>query len=588
MAEIKCPKCATVFTPDESGLADIIKQVRDEQFENELKERDKLFLVAKEDAVKTATAETTSKLLEEQSNKDVLIAKLESELKSKNEASEKDKQLAVAEALRKVEQERDSLKTELDISEQAKALAISDVEKRLIKEKSEIEAEVTKLKIELQTNEEKSQTLLALELAKKDTEISELKSKEEAYDKDKQLAVTEAIRKVEQERDSFKSELDMSEQVKALAISDVEKRLIKEKSEIEAEIVKLKSDLQTSEEKSQNLLALEIAKKDTEISDLKSNFITQEAQLKQNSTNALTEIEKERDALANDLKSKENEIAFQLSQIKEQHQKEINLKNDEVAYYKDFKMKQSSKLLGETLEQHCQVSFNRLRSTAFKNAYFDKDNDASSGSKGDFIFKDYDDEGNEIVSIMFEMKNESDTTATKKKNDDFLDKLDKDRNQKGCEYAVLVSKLEQDDEYYNEGIVDKFYRYPKMYVIRPQFFIPMITVLRNAALSSLTYKTQLALARSQNIDITNFENDLFSFKTGFDKSVGYARDRYNDAVEGINNAIKQLEDIKEALRLSDKHLGTANNKLEDLTIKKLTKNNPTMITMFDEVNNRVN
>jgi len=493
MAEIKCPKCATVFTPDESGLADIIKQVRDEQFENELKEREKMFLVAREDAVKTATAETTSKLLEEQSKKDALIAKLESELNMKNEASEKDKQLAVAEALRKVEQERDSLKAELDKSEQAKALAISDAEKQLLKEKSDIEAEIVKLKVELQGKDATTQNILALELSKKDTEILEIKSR----------------------------------------------------------------------------------------------FITQEAQLKQESTNALAEIAKERDTLANDLKSKESEIAFQLSQVKEQHQKEINMKNDEVAYYKDFKAKQSTKMLGETLEQHCQDSFNKHRA-AFMNAYFEKDNDASAGSKGDFIFRDYDNEGNEIVSIMFEMKNEADTTATKKKNDDFLDKLDKDRNQKGCEFAVLVSLLEQDSEYYNDGIVAKTHKYPNMYVIRPQFFIPMITMLKNAALNSLTYKTQLVLAQSQNVDITNFENDLVNFKTGFDKNVGHARNKYNEAVKGIDNAIKQLENIKEALRVSDGHLGAANNKLEDLTVKKLTKNNPTMIAMFDEVNNRIN
>jgi len=493
MTKLKCPHCNEVFTPDESGLADIIKQVRDEQFDNELKEREKLFLAAKKDAVQIATAETTSKLLEEQSKKDALIAKLEAELKSRDDMSEKDKQ----------------------------------------------------------------------------------------------LAITEALKKVEQERDSFKSELDKSEQVKALAISDVEKRLIEEKSAKEAEIATLKVELQTAEEKSQHMLALELAKKDTEISELKGNFTTKEAQLKQESVNAIAEISKERDTLANDLKSKENEIALKLSQIKELHQNEISRKDDEVAYYKDFNVKQSTKMLGETLEQHCKISFDRHRS-AFKNAYFEKDNDASTGSKGDFIFRDYDDEGNEIVSIMFEMKNEADTTATKKKNEDFLKELDKDRNQKGCEYAVLVSRLEQDNEYYNDGIVDKFYRYPKMYVIRPQFFIPMITVLRNAALNTLTYKTQLALVKSQNIDITNFENDLFSFKTSFDKSLGFAHDRYEEAVDGIDNVIEKLKDIKEALRLFKKHLGSANNKLEDLTVQKLTKNNPTMIAMFEEVNNRIN
>jgi len=251
-----------------------------------------------------------------------------------------------------------------------------------------------------------------------------------------------------------------------------------------------------------------------------------------------------------------------------------------IAYYKDMKVKLSTKMVGETLEQHCETQFNQIRATAFPSAYFEKDNDAKTGSKGDYIYRELDDEGNEIISIMFEMKNEGDETATKKRNEDFLKELDKDRSEKGCEYAVLVSLLEADSELYNSGIVDISYRYPKMYVIRPQFFISMITVLRNAAMNSLKYKAELALVRSQNLDITHFEENLENFKTGFARNYELASRKFKTAIEEIDKTIDHLQKTKEALLSSDNNLRLANNKAEDLTIKRLTRGNPTMTEMF--------
>ena len=269
---------------------------------------------------------------------------------------------------------------------------------------------------------------------------------------------------------------------------------------------------------------------------------------------------------------------------KESYDAQLKNKDEQIEYYKDFKAKQSTKMIGESLEMHCYTEFNKLRSTGFKNAYFEKDNDARTGSKGDFIFRDYDDEGTEIISIMFEMKNEADTTATKHKNEDFFKELDKDRNQKNCEYAVLVSLLEADNELYNEGIVDVSHKYEKMYVIRPQFFIPMITLLRNAALHSLQYKKELALVREQNIDISNFEENMNTFKEGFSRNYRIASEKFAKAIDEIDKTISHLQKTKEALLSSDNNLRLANNKVEDLSIKKLTRNNPTMKAMFDELN----
>ncbi len=261
----------------------------------------------------------------------------------------------------------------------------------------------------------------------------------------------------------------------------------------------------------------------------------------------------------------------------------IKYKDDEITRVKDMKLKLSTKMLGETLEQHCEIEFNKLRSTAFQKAYFEKDNDSKSGSKGDFIYKESDEFGNEIISIMFEMKNEGDETATKKKNEDFLKELDKDRTEKKCEYAVLVSLLEVESEFYNTGIVDVSHRFSKMYVVRPQFFIPIITLLRNAAMSSLQYKSELALVRSQNIDITNFEEKINTFKLGFAKNYDLASRKFKEAIDGIDKTIKELEKTKLALLSSENNLRLANAKTEDLTIKKLTHGNPTMKTKFDEL-----
>jgi hypothetical protein len=305
-------------------------------------------------------------------------------------------------------------------------------------------------------------------------------------------------------------------------------------------------------------------------------------------TEAVQKIEKERDDLLNSLKNKETETQLLEKSLNEKFNDQlktkdeiIKLKDEEILMRKEMKLKLSTKMLGETLEQHCETEFNKLRSTAFQKSFFEKDNDAKSGSKGDYIYRETDDAGNEIISIMFEMKNEGDETATKKRNEDFFRELDKDRNEKKCEYAVLVSLLEPESEYYNTGIVDVSHRYNKMYVVRPQFFIPIITLLRNAAMNSIQYKAELALMRSQNIDITNFEEKMNKFKDGFARNYDIASRKFKDAIDGIDKTIRELQKTKEALLSSENNLRLANEKTEDLTIKKLTYNNPTMKAKFD-------
>ena len=324
-----------------------------------------------------------------------------------------------------------------------------------------------------------------------------------------------------------------------------------------------------------------VAPKDIKITELESKFEIFEVKQKSITTEAVSSIEKERDDLANKLEAKDNEQQLRESDLKEKHSSELQAKDEAIAFYRDFKAKLSTKMVGETLEQHCETEFNRIRAGAFPSAYFEKDNDASTGSKGDYIFKDLDDQGLEVVSIMFEMKNEGDETATKKKNEDFLKELDKDRNEKGCEYAVLVSLLEADSELYNSGIVDVSHRYPKMYVVRPQSFIPIVTLLRNSSLKAMKYKTELAQVRAQNIDITTFEGDLVDFKDTFGRNYRLASDGFEEAVKRIDEAIKDLEKTKVALHKSANNLRLANDKAEDLSIKKLTRGNPTMKEKFD-------
>ena len=420
MNEIKCPKCNQVFKVDESGFADIVKQVRDEEFARELHERESLMEKDKENAVELATRIT---------------------------------------------------------------------------------------KDELQDSS-----------AKKDIEIAELKAKIDAFETARDLAVAEAVSVIEKERDLLASDLKIKE--------------------------------------TENLLAI---------------------------TEAVNKIEKERDELAGKLENNDAEKRVLLASLEKNHEDELKRKDEMIAYYKDFKARQSTKMVGETLEQHCETQFNQIRAAAFPKAYFEKDNDARTGSKGDYIYRETDDDNVEIISIMFEMKNEGDETATKKKNEDFLKELDKDRNEKNCEYAVLVSLLESDSDLYNAGIVDVSYRFPKMYVIRPQFFIPMITVLRNAAMNSLEYKAELALVRNQNLDITNFEENIEAFKTGFSRNYELASRKFKSAIEGIDKTIKTLEKTKEDLLRSEDNLRLANSKAEDLTIKRLTRGNPTMTTMFKEL-----
>ncbi len=326
---------------------------------------------------------------------------------------------------------------------------------------------------------------------------------------------------------------------------------------------------------------------------MKSKIEKAESEKKLAVAEATKVIEKERDTLVNDLKIKETEKALLEKSIKEQYTNKlitkdetIRMKDAEIERLRDFKQKLSTKMLGETLEQHCEVEFNKLRATAFQNAYFEKDNDASGGTKGDFIYREIDDEGNEIISIMFEMKNENDETITKKKNEDFFAKLNKDRNSKNCEYAVLVSLLEAENEFYNNGIVDVSHRYEKMYVVRPQFFIPIITLLRNAAMNTLRYKQELNIIRNQNIDITKFEEKIEAFRKGFAYNYDLASRKFKTAIDEIDKTIIHLQKTKNALLSSENNLRLANNKADDLTIKKLTYGNPTMKEKFDSIRNK--
>ncbi|MHC2810358.1 hypothetical protein ACVMII_010165 [Bradyrhizobium diazoefficiens] len=453
MHEIICPHCAKAFKVDESGYADILKQVRDADFAKQLHERLELAERDKQSAVELAKAQVASDLQKTAAAKDAEIQ----ELKSKLEASGVSQKLAVTEALSAVEKERDRL---------ANALAESEREKKAASELAEA----------LLASEQHKIT------AAKEKEIQELKAKLQAVELEKKLAVTEAV----------------------------------------------------------------------------------------------GAIEKERDELKNGIKQVQLEKQLSEQSLKDKYETQIKDRDDAIERLKDMKARLSTKMVGETLEQHCETEFNRVRSMAFPRAYFEKDNDARTGSKGDYIFRDSDEAGTGIISIMFEMKNECDKTATKSKNEDFLKELDRDRTEKGCEYAILVSLLEPDNELYNTGIVDVFHRYPKMYVIRPQFFLPMITLLRNAAINSLKYKTELALVKAQNIDITQFESQLETFKTAFSKNFDLASRHFQTAIAEIDKSIDHLQKTKDALIGADRNLRLANDKAQDVTIKKLTKGNPTM------------
>ena len=371
-----------------------------------------------------------------------------------------------------------------------------------------------------------------------------------------------------------------------LAESHIKEELSKSLNEKDLEINNLKSELKAKEEQTQSKLEKEFQEKLNEklleIANLKKELELKDSKKELEIQKAITEKDRKIDSLSSELEIKNKEYALKENAIKENYETKLKDKDEQIAYYKDFKAKQSTKMIGESLEQHCNIEFNRLR-PLFKNAYFEKDNDARTGSKGDFIFKDFDDEGNEIVSIMFEMKNEADETATKHKNEDFFKELDKDRREKNCEYAVLVSLLEADNDYYNDGIVDVSHLYEKMYVIRPQFFIPLITLIRNLANKSLEYKKELELVKSQNIDITNFEENINVFKEGFSRNYRLANERFKKAIDEIDKTIDHLQKTKEHLLKTNDNLRLANNKADDLTIQKLTRNNPTMEKMFNDL-----
>ena len=387
--------------------------------------------------------------------------------------------------------------------------------------------------------------------------------------------------------DELKTRIDAEKRDKESALKTTELEL-NNKFQIVLGDKQREIDVLRAESKSD--LLEEVTKKDKEISDLQSKLENAETVKKLALSEALKEVEKKNDQLENDLKSKDTEKELLEKSLKEKFNDKLNhkeeslrLKDEEIVRLKDFKQKLSTKMIGETLEQHCETEFNKIRATAFQNAHFEKDNDASQGTKGDYIYKETDTNGNEIISIMFEMKNEGDETATKKKNEDFFAKLDKDRKAKGCEYAVLVSLLEADDAFYNTGIVDVSYKYPKMYVIRPQFFIPIISLLRNAGMKSLEYKTELSIMKNQNVDVTNFEEKINDFKTGFARNYDLASRQFGDAIKEIDKTMTHLQKTKEALLSSVNNLRLANNKAEDLTIKKLTYGNTTMKEKFENL-----
>lgn len=463
MHEIVCPHCNKAFKVDEAGYADILKQVRDHHFEQELHDRLELAERDKQTAVQLAKAQLSAEMQAAAAAQDQLITSLRAQI----EAGDTQRKLAVAEALKVVERDRDQLAAALDRAKQEAQSAAQILEGRL---KSELQRTASE----------------------KDAQIQQLQSQLQAASTERQLAVAQAVGTIERERDGLVANL---------------------------------------------------------------NQVKLEKQLSEQS-------------------------------LKERYEVQLKDRDDAIERLKEMKAKLSTKMVGETLEQHCEVEFNRFRATAFPRAYFEKDNDAKSGSKGDYIFRDFDEAGTEIVSIMFDMKNQSDLTATKGRNEDFLKELDRDRTEKGCEYAILVSLLEPESELYNSGIVDVFHRYPKMYVIRPQFFLPMITLLRNAAMHALKYKSELALVKAQNIDITRFEEQLEIFKSGFARNYELASDKFQTAIKEIDKSIEHLQKTKEALLGTDRNLRLANDKAQDVTIKRLTKGNPTMAAKFAELRDR--
>ncbi len=417
------------------------------------------------------------------------------------------------------------------------------------------------LKQRLDLAEKDKQNAIELAMAKKASELQRLESELRDRDLKQQLAIKDAVLSAEKQRDLIAKELQQNQE------NQQQERRFTES--------KFAQEIQT--------LTLQ---KQAELRDLQSKLEASSMQKKIAINEAVNTIEKERDALRNQLSESELKHQLESKSLKDRYEAQIYDRDEAIVRLRDMKARLSTKMVGETLEQHCETEFNRLRAAAFPRAYFEKDNDASSGSKGDYIFRDFDESGNEIISIMFEMKNETDTTITKKKNEDFFKELNKDRVEKECEYSVLVSLLEPESELYNSGIVDVSHRFAKSYVIRPQFFIPFITLLRNAALKSIEYKAELALIKAQNIDVTHFEEDLESFKSAFGRNYDLASRRFQTAIDEIDKSIDHLQKTKDALMGADRNLRLANDKAQDVTVKKLTRNNPTMSNKFMELKNK--
>lgn len=521
MHEIKCPHCEKTFTIDEDSYADILNQVRTKEFSKEVNE--KIEQIESQYKSKLALVEEKAKnsYNEKLSQKEKELA----ELQAKSNSLEKEKEHEIKQALTEKEKEIIELSNQIANFTNEKEIIKKDTEKSMLNQISE-----------------------------RENKISELNERVQSMEKEKEHEIKQALNEKEKEIIKLTNQINNFASEKDIVKNNIEKAMLEKIAEREKKIIELGSKIQEIEnEKSMKLLQLETIR-EKEIAELQSRIQLQEKE---------TELEK--------------------SLLKEKYENEIKQKDEAIAFYKDFKAKQSTKLVGESLEQHCEIEFNKLRMTAFQNAIFSKDNDAKTGSKGDYIYREYDENGNEIISIMFEMKNESDETATKKKNEHFFKELNKDRNEKGCEYAVLVTMLEADNELYNNGIVDVSYEYEKMYVVRPQCFIPIITILRNAALNSLQYKQEIALMRAQNIDITNFEEDLNKFKAAFAKNYDLASRKFKTAIEEIDKTIIHLQKTKSALVSSENNLRLANNKAEDLTVKKLVRNNPTMKEKFDDL-----
>ena len=529
MNQITCPKCGTVINLDESDYEGIVRQVRDDQFAHEVEERAASLRREHEQALELARSQAKAEL-------DRVMAAQKSEL-----------QEALARSSAELQEVKARSASELQEARAASAAALQQAQSagaaQLAKEQSERAAELMRVRAEA------------------DARVAELSAKLESAVEERESAV-----RVAAQRERMVAQQDAADQ---------KEELREQLAARDAQIASLKAQLDAGA--TQRDLAVTQA-----VTEARTTFEEERAKLARDLDAARFELSHEQEVRAAEKQQIETAHALEIEQARKSAQDLIRYKDEEIERLRDMKARLSTKMVGETLEQHCETQFNQLRATAFPHAYFEKDNDASDGTKGDFIFRECDEAGNEIVSIMFEMKNENDTTATKHKNEDFFKKLDSDRKKKGCEYAVLVTLLEPESELYNTGIVDVSYRYEKMYVIRPQFFIPMITLLRNAAMNALAYKQELELVRQQNIDVTEFEEKLLGFQEGFNRNYDLASRKFQTAIDEIDTTIKHLQKVKDNLLSSENNLRLANDKAQGLTIRKLTRNNPTMKAAFAE------